>query len=197
MFFSDTPAILVNIDGDVIWSPVKDNDLRFAVNTNWDLFEHGPSKTYYLRVDSSWLSAQSVDGPWMPQRKLPPSFSKLPDDENWKAVKESLSTAPGPARALTVFVSRRPAELILLTGPATYEPVSGTQLQFVSNTESDLFRVGTDGPVYFLVSGRWFMSPGFQGPWTFATPNPEDFQRIPLEHPRSRVLASVPGTRRH
>ena len=34
------------------------------------------------------------------------------------------------------------------------------------------------------------------GPWTFATPNlPPDFQKIPLEHPRSRVLASVPGTR--
>ena len=33
------------------------------------------------------------------------------------------------------------------------------------------------------------------GPWTFATPKlPEDFKKIPLEHPRSRVLASVPGT---
>ena len=36
---------------------------------------------------------------------------------------------------------------------------------------------------------------GFNGPWTFATPSlPDDFKRIPLEHPRSRVLASVPGT---
>src|SRR6185436_15684380 len=32
--------------------------------------------------------------------------------------------------------------------------------------------------------------------WTFVTPKlPEDFKKIPLEHPRSRVLASVPGTR--
>ena len=52
------------------------------------------------------------------------------------------------------------------------------------------------GAVYFLVSGRWFSAPDFSGPWTFATPNlPEDFKRIPLSHPRSRVLASVPGTR--
>ena len=50
--------------------------------------------------------------------------------------------------------------------------------------------------MYYLVSGRWFTAPDFKGPWTFATPNlPEDFKRIPREHPRSHVLASVPGTR--
>jgi hypothetical protein len=49
--------------------------------------------------------------------------------------------------------------------------------------------------VYYLVSGRWFSAPDFQGPWTFATPNlPADFRKISLEHARSRVLASVPGT---
>ena len=73
--------------------------------------------------------------------------------------------------------------------------MSGTKLTWVSNTESDVFRMGGTGPVYYLVSGRWFTSASFEGPWTFATPNlPADFQKIPLEHPRSRVLAAVPGT---
>ena len=49
IFFSTRPAVLVNLDGEPIWSPIKDNDLKFAVNTNWDLFEHAPTKTYYLR----------------------------------------------------------------------------------------------------------------------------------------------------
>ena len=44
IFYSTSPAILVNLDGDPIWSPIKDNDLRFAVNTNWDLFEHSPTQ---------------------------------------------------------------------------------------------------------------------------------------------------------
>ena len=44
IFFSQTPAVLVNIDGEPIWSPIKENDLKFAVNTNWDLFQHGPTK---------------------------------------------------------------------------------------------------------------------------------------------------------
>ena len=51
------------------------------------------------------------------------------------------------------------------------------------------------GAVYFLVAGRWFSAPDFTGPWTFATPTlPAAFKQIPVEHERSRVLASVPGT---
>jgi hypothetical protein len=85
--------------------------------------------------------------------------------------------------------------MILLTGAPQYQPVEGTSLVWLSNTESDVFRAGKAGPVYYLVAGRWFSSPAFQGPWTFATPTlPADFQKIYLEHPRSRVLASVPGT---
>ena len=94
-----------------------------------------------------------------------------------------------------VFVSQQPAELILLTGEPSYLLVQGTGLLWVSNTESDVFRMGKTGPVYYLVAGRWFSAPDFTGPWTFATPSlPADFKKIPLEHERSRVLASVPGT---
>src|SRR5690606_15511095 len=58
-----------------------------------------------------------------------------------------------------------------------------------------VFRMRQTGPVYYLVAGRWFQAPDFTGPWTFATPTlPDAFRKIPLEHDRSRVLASVPGT---
>ncbi len=63
IFSSTTPAVLVILDGDPIWSPIKDNDLKYAVNTNWDLFEHGPTKTYYLRHNQSWLQADGGQGP--------------------------------------------------------------------------------------------------------------------------------------
>ena len=194
IFYSTTAAVLVNIDGDPIWSPIKDNDLRFAVNTNWDLFEHGPTKTFYLLDQKSWYQASAITGPWKSAGKLPDSFAKLPPEDNWKDVKAALPGVP-PAKMPQVFVSTKPAELILLTSAPTYLLVNGTKLLWVSNTDSDLFRLGKDGPFYFLVSGRWFSAPDVKGPWTFATPNlPEDFKKIPVEHPRSRVLASVPGT---
>ena len=39
VFFSKTPAVVVNLDGDPIWSQVAGTDLKYAINTNWDLFE--------------------------------------------------------------------------------------------------------------------------------------------------------------
>ncbi len=196
IFFSRTPAVIVNLDGDPIWSPIKDNDLKYAVNTNWDLFQHGPTNTLYLRNNDTWLKASDLKGTWGPAGALPASFSKLPAEDNWKDVKANL---PGktlkPGSAPRVFVSVQPAELILLRGEPSYLLVSGTGLLWVSNTDSDLFRLGKTGPLYYLVAGRWFSAPDFTGPWTFATPTlPADFRKIPMEHERSRVLASVPGT---
>jgi hypothetical protein len=194
IFTSRTPAILLNLDGSPIWSPIKENELKFAVNTNWDLFLHLPTNSFYLRNDTNWLKASDLKGPWTPAGRLPASFMKLPADDNWKDVRANL---PGKtiAHAPTVFFSTEPAELILVEGEPHYVAVPGTRLLWVSNTESDLFRMGHDGPFYYLVAGRWFSAPGLNSSWTFATPNlPEDFKRISLEHPRSRVLASVPGT---
>ena len=196
IFSSQTPAVLVNIDGEPIWSPIKENDLKYAVNTNWDLFLHDPTKTYYLRKEGVFLRAADLKGPWGPAGQLPGSFAKLPADDNWKEVKAVLPGKKLDAKqAPRVFVSTVPAEMILIEGKPAYQQVVGTSLYWVGNSDNDLFRVGQTGPVYFLVAGRWFSSPGFEGPWTFATPTlPADFQKIPLEHPRSRVLASVPGT---
>jgi hypothetical protein len=196
IFHSKTPAVLVNLDGEPIWAPIQQNDLKSAVNTNWDLFLHDPTKTYYLRNDRTWLKATDLKGPWSPAGKLPESFSKLPSDDNWKDVKANLPGRSVSAKDMPkVFVSEQPAEMILLKGEPAYVTVTGTKLMWVNNTESDLFRLGRTGSVYVLISGRWFSAPDFTGPWTFATTSlPEDFKKIPLEHERSRVLASVPGT---
>src|SRR6185436_18010672 len=196
IFASSTPAVLLDLDGEPVWSPIKDNDLMFAVNTNWDLFQYKPSNTFYLRDEASWLKTPDLTEPWTAAGQLPESFKKLDDSENWKAVKANLPGKPFAKGAMPkVFYTTKPSELILTKGAPTYEPVTGTSLLWVNNTESDLFRLGQTGKFYYLVAGRWFSASTLQGPWTFATPDlPADFKKIPLEHPRSRVLASVPGT---
>ena len=83
IFYSKTAAAIVNVDGEPIWSPIKENDLKYAVNTNWDLFQHVPTNTYYLRNEASWLKAANVSGPWSPAGTLPASFKILPPDDNW------------------------------------------------------------------------------------------------------------------
>ena len=166
IFFSQTPAVLVNLDGDPIWSPIKENDLKFAVNTNWDLFQLETEKLFYLLHDGAWLKATDLKGAWEPAGKLPPSFQKLPKDENFREVWAAIPGKKLDAKkAPQVRVSTTPAELILLTGAPNYVLVTGTQnLLWVSNTESDVFRMGKTGPVYYLVSGRWFSAPDFTGP---------------------------------
>ena len=129
--------------------------------------------------------------------KLPDSFSKLPADDNWKDVKAALPGKKLSSKAMPkMFVTTTPGELIVLEGNISYVAVEGAStLLWVNNTEADLFRMGRNGDFYFLVAGRWFKAASLDGPWTFATPTlPEDFKKIPVEHPRSRVLASVPGT---
>lgn len=195
VFFSKSPALIVNIDGEPVWSAIPANDLKYAINTNWDLFEHAPTKTFYLRNQKMWLSATSVKGPWAETNTLPQSFTRLPANDNWNDVRSAVPPEQKAQTVPRVFVSTRPAELILMKGEPQYKPIANTQLQWISNTDSDVFRMGTTGTVYYLVAGRWFSAPGFTGPWTFATPTlPPEFREIPLENPRSRVLASVPGT---
>ena len=196
IFFSTTPAVIMNLDGDPIWSPIKENDLKFAVNTNWDLFQYAPTNALYLRNNDTLAQGDGREGAVVAGGEAARQLSKLPAEDNWKDVKANLPGKPVAAAAVPkVFVSTQPAELILLTGAPAYRPVQGTGLQWVSNTESDVFRMGTTGAVYYLVAGRWFTAPDFTGPWTFATPTlPADFKKISLEHERSRVLASVPGT---
>jgi hypothetical protein len=195
VFHSERPALLINLDGEPVWSPIQGVDLKYVVNTNWDLFQ-SPSTSLYLRNNDTWLTAPGLKGPWTPAGRLPASFAKLPADDNWKEVRANV---PGRAVAVNnvplVFVSTSPAELLLLNGAPVYQAVPNTSLLWVSNTDSDLFRLGKSGAFYYLVAGRWFSAASLDGPWTFATPNlPGDFKRIQLEHPRSRVLASVPGT---
>ena len=71
IFFSTAPAVIMNLDGEPIWSPIKENDLKFAVNTNWDLFQYTPTSTLYLRNNDTWLKATDVKGTWSPAGKLP------------------------------------------------------------------------------------------------------------------------------
>jgi len=196
IFYSTAPAVFVVFDSQPVWSPISDTDLKFAVNTNWDVFQQPSTNMLFLRNEKSWLKAKDLFGPWSPAGKLPPAFDKLPNDANWADVRANLPGKSISEKSVPrVFVSYEPAELLLLDGEPDLRAVSGTSLFWVENTESDLFRLGKTGDFYFLVAGRWFSAATLSGPWTFATPNlPPDFMKIPLDHPRSRVLASVPGT---
>jgi hypothetical protein len=196
IFYSPRPARLVVFDGEPVLVPAGQSGLEYAVNTNWDVFFDPLSGSWYLRDGSGWFGAHAAGGPYAPTAKLPPAFDHLPRDANFEAARKALPPRePKPASAPTIFVSMKPAEIIITDGPPAFGPIAGTALQAVRNTSSDLFLDTAKGRFYYLVSGRWFAAAGLEGPWHFATPElPADFARIPPGDPAARVLASVPGT---
>ena len=196
VFWSQKPAILVQFDADPIWMPISGTSLSYAVNTNWDVFVDNDTKITYVRNDTYWLSSKDMKK-WQEAKKLPDGFSKLSDDGNWAEVKGHIPPGKRKGPMPVVFVSYKPSELILLDGGPDFEEVEGTNLLWVQNSETDLFRMKKDEKeFYVLLSGRWFKSKKPEkGGWTFATTSlPEDFAKIPKGHPRARVLSSVPGT---
>jgi hypothetical protein len=198
IFISHKPAFLILFNGKPIWSPIKDNELKFAVNTNWDVFQDKSSKNYYILNEKKWFTTTALQTPWNPVNKLPDAFFNLPDTDNWKTIKENL---PGKAVDKTTtplfLVSIEPAELILINGKPELKPVANTRLAWISNTNSDLFFSSEDEFYYYLVSGRWFRTKNLTTDtnWEFATKIlPDDFKQIPTNNPRASVRASIPGT---
>ncbi len=196
IFFSESPAVMVIFIGEPKLESVKEDDpsLMFAVNTNWDVLFAGSD--YYLLAGNQWLVTKDLaKGPWTAAASVPDSFKQLPDDGNWSEVKSKLFVLPGATSAPKVFVSNRPAEIILTEGKPQLAPISETSLMYVANTQSDLF-LDTAGQTYYLLTaGRWFAAKSLDGPWTAATDSlPEDFSRIPTGHPKADVLVSVKGT---
>jgi hypothetical protein len=197
IYVSRRPAILVIYLGDPVYRAVDGSSLEYVLNTNWNLIRDPASGTCYLLVGESWLQAQDpVQGPWTPAGELPDSFSALPQGEEWAEVREQV---PGeeldPDDVPAVFTTTQPAELIVIDGAEEFESIPGTALSYVSNTNSDLFRLDPTGPYYLLIAGRWFTADICDGPWYPAGPRlPLDFMRIPSDHVKAPVKASVPGT---
>lgn len=198
IYHSETPAILVTFIGEPKLKPATAGNpaLMFAINTNWDVLFDAPTGSYYLLAESRWLVTQDLLKPsWTPATRLPASFHKLPDDGNWSEVKAKLFIVETPQPPPAVFTSQRPAEIILTDGVPQMGPIQGTGLLYVINTESDLFYDFGSETYYFLTSGRWFSAPKLEGPWAAATHSlPDDFRKIPTDHPKAHALASVPGT---
>jgi hypothetical protein len=192
IFTSTEPAILLTVDGKPVLGPIDGVDLKFVVNTNWDLFFAPGTSRYYLLVNKQWLTAGSLDGAWKAVNQLPADFKKLP--AGWDRVKNALPPSSQHTKPPRVFFSAVPAELIVFAGQPMFQSIPGTQLAYAKNTDDWVFR-DSGGQIYYLVTGRWFRAASLAGPWSYAGNDlPPDFQKIPASSPAADVLASVPGT---
>lgn len=196
IFYSEKPAVLVIFLGEPQFKPVaaEEPDLMFALNTNWDVFFEPSTKGFFLLNEDHWLTSTSADGPWTVATTLPARLSKLPADDNWAEVRKQVPAKKSDV-AEHVFASKEPAELLLTAGKPEYKPIPQTKLLEVTNTDSLLMLDSAGGKFYYQAAGRWFRAPKLEGPWEAASMDlPEDFAKIPEDHPLAFVKATVPGT---
>jgi hypothetical protein len=193
IFFASEPTVLVMFLGPPKFEQIEGSPLFFGVNTNWDVFLDPQSSKYFLLVEKAWMVAEDVQkGPWAQAAEVPAALSKLPETDDWKAVKEALPLKKAEA-VPKIVVTDQPSEMIYIEGKPQAVPIPGTKILYLENTESDLFLV--DGMFYYLTSGRWFKAKEPSGPWEEGLDTlPADFAKIPEGHPKADVLASVPGT---
>jgi len=199
------PALQVLIDGMPHMREVPDTKLLRVINTRSIILYESDKQLYFLRVQDWWLQAKALEGSWEYAKKLPKDMktaeefivsqnqAQTPEGEQTKQ-QPSLKETGKKAEIPVVYVVFGPAELIETKGEPNYILIPGTGLEYVTNTNGNIFRLG--GEYYILVSGRWFKGATLDGPWTFvsSTDMPPDFAKIPKDNPKATVLASVPGT---
>jgi hypothetical protein len=168
------------------------------VNTAFPLIYDPAVKSYYLNGGTLWYSAPAAEGPWTRIDGPPAAVTAvIPKDQGTAAGSNSAS---GPVAAdrppPRIVVATEPTELIVTDGAPQYASIMGTDLLYMTNTESDVVLDIRSQQYYVLLSGRWFDSPSLDGPWAYVPPQqlPDSFQMIPPQSARGDVRAQVPGT---
>ena len=92
-----------------------------------------------------------------------------------------------------IFVSARPASLVVFDGEPVLAPIAGTTLSAVVNTNWDVFRDDTTKSWYLLTRGGWLAAPSAPGPWTPAGALPASFAALPGDSNFAAVKKQVPG----
>ena len=119
-------------------------------------------------------------------------FQKLTGRWQLDSDEGAIPPVKGDKSAPDVFVSDRPAELIVTDGQPQHTTVGAAGLEYIEDTESDVFRY--ERQYYYLVSGRWFRAATLRGPWEHVKDLPGVFATIPADHKKGHVLAAVPDT---
>jgi hypothetical protein len=200
--FLQEPAVLISLDGEARLKQVDGSELMRVINTPYTMLLETGTKTYYLNADAAtWYAATDIKGDWTVANTVPKEISALapePEPLDAEDLEEDAAAAdaaePGPPPK--IIIATEPTELISSTGEPEYTPISGTELLYMSNTDSDVLLHLTRQLHYVLLSGRWYAGNSLQGPWMYVPGDelPEDFSKIPEDEQMGTVLYAVPGT---
>lgn len=210
------PSVLVIFDGEPKFNPIEQSNLEQAINTPFFLIKDARKNNYWLFGGDFWYTTDDVvNGTWRNIAEPPKEVKKLQEGfekeaEN-KQLQRQTSQSQGKEDTIQnqqakppvskpvvsrIIIRTHPSELIQSDGEPDFAPIQGTKLLYMTNTDNDVFMTIDNQQYYVLLSGRWYSSPGMNGPWTYIASDklPDDFAKIPEGSAKDIVLASVAGT---
>jgi hypothetical protein len=190
ILFVTEPTELVILDGQPELRPVEDSKLMKVINTIHLIVLDPRTKAYYLNLGKIWMTAVDLKEEWKLSDSPPAEVVKMTPKPDPDAEETDEGIIP------KVAVVNEAVALITTDGEPKYQPLEGNELLFVSNTEETVLLEMITQHHFALVSGRWFRSKSFQGPWTYVAPDklPASFGRIPADSSVGDVRAFVAGT---
>lgn len=191
------PATLVRFDGEPRFSPLKGSAIERAENTDRVVFLWPKKDSYFLFDEGVWLKAPSLDGPWTLEEKLPKPLRNLAANDESSPVSPGGGSVEGSDEVVPpeVIVTTDVTDLVMIDGEPDLEPIEGTELAWVANTDRELFVLTADRSCFLWTENLWLHAETLDGPWTAVTGGlPDDFSRIPPDHPKGGLLVHIPGT---
>lgn len=91
-----------------------------------------------------------------------------------------------------IFYSASPAVLLMVEGDPVLAPIEKTDMEFVVNTNWDLFLEKKKKQYYLLVNNAWLTSKDLNGPWTQTQTLPKDMKKLPSGQNFDDVKKLVP-----
>jgi hypothetical protein len=91
-----------------------------------------------------------------------------------------------------IFYSTKPAVLLIVQGDPVLAPIEKTDLQFVVNTNWDLFFDKSKKRYYLLANNAWLTAQDIKGPWSPTQTLPKDMAKLPAGQNFDEVKKFVP-----
>ncbi len=194
IFLRTNAAILVMVDGEPILKKEEESGLEYVVNTPFFIVKDKKGD-FYINGGKFWYTSKLSTTGYVETEKIPSNVLQFAEKNQTETATDSI--ADTYTSAPEIIVQTKAAELIIIDGKIEYKPLEGTELLYVSNTESDVIMDIASQNHYLLLAGRWYASKSLEdGDWSFMEPDklPADFAKIPETSDMASVLASIPGT---
>lgn len=171
IIFVTKPAVLVTIDGEPQWQDEKNTNLKRVANTAFTILYEQSTKIYYLYAgNKAWYTTSSLMGDWfvadlVTQEVAKHASKKDPMEQRiGKQTKKHKTKSAAPPK---VIVVTKPSELFYSNGKPEFKPFEGSDLHYMSNSDSDVLMDTKQQKYYVLLSGHWYSSKKMEGPWEY------------------------------